>query len=206
MAQTTSDWPRRMSPAENTFGSEVRYSLVLARTLPRGSRSTPSVFSSPSCTGCTKPMASRMSSASSTNSVPGSGLNLSSTLTQCSFATLPSPPENFSVSTANSRFAPSAWLDEVRIFSGQFGQVRPLFSCSGGAGMISNCVTDIEAVREGGTRGLGLGDAAVDDMLFHLEVGNAVAQQAAGLGELLVDVDVVAGARQLLRAGQSRWP
>ena len=23
MAQTTSDWPRRMSPAENTFGSEV---------------------------------------------------------------------------------------------------------------------------------------------------------------------------------------
>jgi hypothetical protein len=35
----------------------------------------------------------------------------------------------FCVSTANSSVAPSAWLDDVRI-----GQVRPLFSRSGGAG------------------------------------------------------------------------
>jgi len=40
----------------------------------------------------------------------------------------------FCVSTADSSAAPSAWLDDVRIFSGQFGQVRPLFSRSGGAG------------------------------------------------------------------------
>ena len=79
--------------------------------------------------------------------MPAIGLNLSSTLTQCSFSTLPSTPENFCVSTANSRWAPSAWLDEVRIFKGQFGQVRPLFSCSGGAGMISSWVTDFAPCR-----------------------------------------------------------
>ena len=72
---------------------------------------------------------------------------MSSTLTQCSFFTLPSLPENFCVSTANSRAAPSAWLDDVRIFSGQFGQVSALFSCSGGAGMISSCVTDFAPCR-----------------------------------------------------------
>src|ERR1700709_81405 len=87
-------------------------------------------------------MASNTNCASRSNLLPGIGLNLSSTCTQCSFATLPLSPENFCVSTAYSRLAPSAWLDEVRIFSGQFGQVRPLFSCSGGAGMISSCVTD----------------------------------------------------------------
>src|SRR5579864_390814 len=92
-------------------------------------------------------MASSTSCASSSNSVPATGLNLSSTCTQCSFATLPSAPENFCVSTAYSRLAPSAWLDDVRIFSGQFGQVRPLFSCSGGAAMISSCVTDSAPCR-----------------------------------------------------------
>ena len=56
----------------------------------------------------------------------GNRLELVVDLTQCSFATLPSAPENFCVSTANSRLAPSAWLDEVRIFSGQFGQVSAL--------------------------------------------------------------------------------
>ena len=54
---------------------------------------------------------------------------------------------------------------------------------------------------------LHLGDAAVDDLLLHLEVGNTVTQQAAGLGVLLVDMDIVAGARELLRgrhAGRAR--
>ena len=41
-------------------------------------------------------------------------------------------------------------------------------------------------------------------MLFHLEVGDAVAQQAAGLGVLLEDMNVVAGAGKLLRAGKAR--
>jgi hypothetical protein len=35
-------------------------------------------------------------------------------------------------------------------------------------------------------------------VLFHLEVGNAVAQQAAGAAFALVDMDVVAGAAELL--------
>ena len=58
-------------------------------------------------------------------------------------------------------------------------------------------------VVEGDALGLHLRDAAVDVMLLHLEVGNAVAQQAAGLGVFLVDVHVVAGARELLRAGHA---
>ena len=41
-------------------------------------------------------------------------------------------------------------------------------------------------------------------VLLHLEVGNAVAQQAAGLGVLLEDVHLVAGARELLGAGKPR--
>ena len=46
--------------------------------------------------------------------------------------------------------------------------------------------------------GLHLLDAPLDGDLLHLEVGDAVAHQAAGLGVLLVDVHLVAGARQLL--------
>ena len=72
------------------WGARSDSRSVLARTLPRGSRSTPSVFNRPSCTGCTKPIASSTSCASSSNSLPAIGLNLSSTCTQCSFATLPS--------------------------------------------------------------------------------------------------------------------
>ena len=96
----------------------------------------------PSCTGCTKPIASSTRSASSSNSVPGIGLNLSSARAQCSFFTWPFSPVNFCVSTAKSRSAPSSWLDEVRSFSGTVGQVSGLFSCSGGCGMISKLVTD----------------------------------------------------------------
>ena len=46
-------------------------------------------------------------------------------------------------------------------------------------------------------------DAALDVDLFHLEVGNAVAQQAAGLGPALIDMHLMPGARELLRAGQA---
>ena len=40
--------------------------------------------------------------------------------------------------------------------------------------------------------------------LLHLEVRNAVAHEAARLGVLLIDVNVMAGARELLRAGETR--
>ena len=60
------------------------------------------------------------------------------------------------------------------------------------------------AVVERDALGFHLGDAAVDVVLLHLEVGNAVAHQAAGLGPLLVDMHVVTGARELLRTGEPR--
>ena len=47
-------------------------------------------------------------------------------------------PENFCVITAKSRSTPSSWLDEVRSFSGQSGQVSGLFSCAGGCGRLSS--------------------------------------------------------------------
>jgi hypothetical protein len=48
-------------------------------------------------------------------------------------------------------------------------------------------------------------DAAVDDVLFQFEVGDAVAQQAADAIVFLIDGDRVAGAAQLLRCRQSGW-
>ena len=65
---------------------------------------------------------------------------------------------------------------------------------------------DMDVAVEGDALGLHLRDAAVDVVLLHLEVGDAVAEQAAGLGVLLVDVDVVAGAGELLGAGEARRP
>ena len=47
--------------------------------------------------------------------------------------------------------------------------------------------------------GLHLLEAAVDNVLFQLEVGNAVAQQAADAVIFLIDGDRVSGAAQLLR-------
>ena len=64
--------------------------------------------------------------------------------------------------TANSRSAPSSWLDEVRSFSGQSGQVSALFSCSGGFGMISNLVTEQRALAERGADAVRAGIAAAD--------------------------------------------
>ena len=46
--------------------------------------------------------------------------------------------------------------------------------------------------------------AAVDEMLFHLEVGDAIAEQTADAVRLLEHRHRVPGARQLLRAGQAR--
>ena len=61
----------------------------------------------------------------------------------------------------------------------------------------------MRVVVEGHAFRLHLHDTALDVMLLHLEVGNAVAHQAAGLGEFLEQVHVVAGARELLRAGHA---
>ena len=58
-------------------------------------------------------------------------------------------------------------------------------------------------VMEGDALGAHLLEAAVEDVLLQLEVGNAVAQQAADAVVLLEDGDGVAGAAQLLRGGQA---
>jgi hypothetical protein len=236
-------------------------------------------------------MARSTRSAFSSNSVPGIGLKAPSTRAQCSVVTRPFLPEKRVVVTAKSRSAPSSWLDEVRILRGQSGQVRSLFSFTGGCGMISSCVTesapcrtdvpmqsepvspppmtttcfavarigsatsvfspetrrfccgrksmakwmplrsrpsmarsrgfsappdrstasysstsclpgmavaDVDAVVEDHAFRLHLADAALDEVLLHLEVRDAVAQQAAGTRVLLVDVDLVPDARELL--------
>src|SRR6476619_5574708 len=62
----------------------------------------------------------------------GDRLHLASTFTHLSFLTSPFSPTNSRVSTAKSRAAPSSCDDEARNFSGQSGQVRSLFSFSGG--------------------------------------------------------------------------
>ena len=54
------------------------------------------------------------------------------------------------------------------------------------------------------TFGFHLRNATVDQCLFHLEVGNAIAEQAAGLLELLENMDIMAAARELLRGGKAR--
>ncbi len=65
---------------------------------------------------------------------------------------------------------------------------------------------DIDAVMELHALGLHLPHAAVDVALLHLEVGDAVAQQAAGLRLALEDVDVVADAGELLGRRETRRP
>ena len=61
---------------------------------------------------------------------------------------------------------------------------------------------DMDVAMEGDAFGLHLLDAALDDIFLHLEVGDAVAEQAAGIGVLLIDMHVVAGAGELLRGGE----
>ena len=64
--------------------------------------------------------------------------------------------------------------------------------------------TDLHVVMEGNALGFHLGDAAVDVVLFHLEVRDAVTEQAAGLTVLLIEVDVMPGSGELLGAGHAR--
>ena len=62
---------------------------------------------------------------------------------------------------------------------------------------------DIDAAMEGDALALHLLDAAVDVVLLHLEVRDAVAHQPAGLALALIDMDIVAGAAKLLRGGHA---
>ena len=102
-------------------------------------------------------------------------------------------------------------MDALEIAAGH-RQIARLFGAAGqhnGVVIIEQLLyldidADIGAVMEHHAFSLHLRDAPVDVMLLHLEVGNAVAQKAAGLRPSLVDMNVVAGARELLRAGEAR--
>ena len=213
---------------------------------------------------------------------------------------MPFSPTNSSVPTWNSRTAPSACDEEVRIFVAQNGQTASLSSRTGGCGRMSSCVTfdrtlaerradtvrcriaaadhhhvfpvgdnrfgrpadgidvfpchplvlldqerhrivdagqfdtgnagiarlfrtaaiehrivfvaqridglvdsDMHIVVEDDTLAFHLHDAFVDIVFFHLEIGNAVAQQAAGGAFALIDMHVMADACQLLGRGHA---
>ncbi len=62
---------------------------------------------------------------------------------------------------------------------------------------------DVDVAVEGDALGLHLLHAPGNDALLHLEVGDAINQQPARLGVPLVDVHLVAGARQLLGGGEA---
>ena len=62
---------------------------------------------------------------------------------------------------------------------------------------------DVLPVVEGHPFRLHLLHPAVDMLLLHLEVGDAVAQQAASLGLALIDMDIVPDAGELLRRGHA---
>ena len=65
---------------------------------------------------------------------------------------------------------------------------------------------DIDAAEEGDAFALHLLDPPVDMVLLDLEVRDAVAHQSARPALALVDVDLVAGAAELLCGGHSRRP
>ena len=71
------------------------------------------------------------------------------------------------VITAKSRSAPSSWLDEVRSFTGQFGQFSILSSCLGGMRHDFELGHLERALADRGADAVGAGVAAADhdDML-----------------------------------------
>src|SRR5258708_5674249 len=123
---------------------------VSACTLLRASFSTANCSISPLWVGPRNPIASNTRSALISVPEPGTSIILPSfhsTLTILSFFTLPFSPTNSLVAIAQSRSHPSSCDDDVRILIGQYGHTSGLFSCSGGCGSNSNCVTDAAPCR-----------------------------------------------------------
>ncbi len=77
-------------------------------------------------------------------------------------------------------------------------------SCSSCSPRRSSPTDDAHAERH--ALGAHLRDAGIEDALLHLEVGDAVAQQAAEAIVALEDHDVVPGARELLSGRETRGP
>src|SRR5439155_130621 len=129
IAQATSDWPRRASPAAKTPSTVVANDGAL--TFPRAPSATPSSATAPPCSGWAKPIATRTRSAPSTDLDPAA---------------------------------------EAHALGGE-----PL-------------------------------DAAIDDPLVELAIGDAEAQQPAGRLVALVDRDPVTAAIELRGGSQPGGP
>ena len=151
IAQTTSDWPRRMSPAANTLST--RRAVVVGIRLHVAARialDAELLEQAGRTTGPVKPIASSTRSALIANSLPGtstifiapSASFCHSTRAAIELVDLAVRPSKRLVATAQSREQPSSCDDDVRSLIGQYGQVSGLFSCSGGCGSSSNCVID----------------------------------------------------------------
>ena len=212
---------RRRRPSAPTSGSRrCRPARCCARRARRRA-----ARAGPSCTGPRKPIASSTRSAFISNSVPGistificpSASFCHSTRAATSFSTLPFLPSKRLVATAQSRSQPSSCDDDVRSLIGQYGQTSGLFSCSGGCGSSSNCVTDFAplAVRRADAVGAGVAAADHDDVLARRQ--DLVRHRVAGddlvllRQELHREVDageLAAGHRQVARllgaAGRAR--
>ena len=67
----------------------------------------------------------------------------------------------------------------------------------------TNILAHMDIAVEGHAFGFHLCHAALDDVFLHFEVGDAVAEQAAGMSVLLVDMHVMAGAAELLCRGEA---
>src|SRR5690606_8904253 len=67
-------------------------------------------------------------------------------------------------------------------------------------------LADMAVAVEGHALRLHLLDAPGDDRLLQLEIGDAVGEQAARLGRLLVDMHLMAGAGELLGRGEAGRP
>ena len=107
----------------------------------------------------------------------------------------------------------SAWhrvRDAAQIVAGNTGRARRFGAAAIEHGVILSqqfrhrlVDTDIDAAIEGNALARHLLDAAVDEVLFDLEIRNAVAHQPAGPAFALIDMDFVPGAAKLLGGGHA---
>src|SRR3989304_4908401 len=189
IAQTMSDWPRVMSPAVNTPGTLVIL-VSSALTLPRSVNSTPSWATLPSFPGPRNPIASSSRSTSTSNSVPGvSRIDwrpfslMNSTRTACSFLRPPFSPDSRLGGRGEAPGGAAGQADGVELR-------HQLAGVDIGA--------DVDAGAEDHAFGLHLGQPPVNVLLLHLELGDAVAEQAADAVRALEHGDGGAGAGGLL--------
>ena len=140
IAHTTSDWPRRMSPAAKTPWHRSHVVLVRGHVAARVQRHA-QLLDQPVLHRAVNPIASSTRSASSVNSVPaiGSKRGGGPTRTACNVLHVALlVARELHVLMPQSRVPPSSCELSVRSCSGHSGQGVAAARSSGGFGMISN--------------------------------------------------------------------